>query len=755
MSYINSRKHGHRQQPSLRNGITFAALALALPVGASAQETAQTLPEVNVTATTESSYKADTAASTKYTAPLVDTPKSITVITEQVLRETNALTLQDALRTVPGITFGMGEGGNPVGDRPFIRGYDSQSATYIDGLRDPSSQSRDMFNVEQVDVVKGPDSAFSGGGAIGGSVNLTSKQARLGNSADIGLGLGTANYKRATVDVNRQLTDHAAVRLNVMKEDSDVAGRDEVYNDNLGAAISVGLGLGTATRIGLDYYHYESDGLPDYGIPYNNPYSATSAAPRNVSYNGDGGPLNVDRENYYGLKDRDFRETRVDSATIRLEHDLNDKWTIRNRTRYTDSLNKYVATNPGDSNGLNLTNSSITAGSGVNAGSVPAGYLWRSQKSRHSTSEGLINATELTGELEAWGMKHNLTMGIEFSSTDVDSRGYAVNGFSAASISDPDADDPWTGTVGRAIAGTKVKTKTQAAYIFDTVTLHKQWLLNAGARWDHFDTKQTPYNIDGSAFTSSQISQIGKSDTYFWSWQAGVVFKPTESSSVYLNYATSANPPGITTADGTDNLSAVNQNLQPEETRSYELGTKWNLLDNRLSLSAAVFDMKKTNAKVSVSSTVMDTVGTQRIKGFEIGVSGAITKQWNVSAGYTRLDSELADPGPLSADKGNKFPNTPEDSFTLWSSYELMPKLVLGGGAYYMSKVYGNTANTKWVPSYWRFDAMASYEINKMVSLRLNVQNLFDKTYYDKAYSTHMVSVAPGRQAILTANLKF
>lgn len=763
MAHIKHQKHAVRRQPQLSQSAALTALALALPASTFAQSV-QTLPEVKVSAEAEGSYKVESAASSKYTAPLVDTPKSITVVTEQVLRETNALTLQDALRTVPGITFGMGEGGNPSGDRPFIRGYDSQSATYIDGLRDPSSQSRDMFNVEQVDVVKGPDSAFSGGGAIGGSINLTSKQAHLGNSADIGLGLGTANYRRATVDVNRQLADTVALRLNVMKEDSDVAGRDEVYNDHLGAALSFNVGIGTPTRIGVDYYHYETDDLPDYGIPYNNPYAATSA---NAIYNGDGGPLHVDRENFYGLKDRDFRETEVDSGTLRIEHDINDKLTIRNRTRYTRSLNDYVVTNPGDSSGLNVTNGNITVGTGANTTTLPAGFLNRSSKNRHSVSEGYVNATELTGEFQTGFIKHNFATGIEFSENEVDSRGYTVTGTningvqylgaSFANIANPDADDAWNGTVTRATAGNKIKTNTQAAYLFDTLTLHKQWLLNVGARWDHFDTKQTPYNVDGAALTANQLRQRGKSDTYFWSWQAGLVFKPLENGSIYLNYATSANPSGITTGDGADNISAANQNLEPEETRSYELGTKWNLLDNRLSLSAALFDMKKTNAKVTVATEIMDTVGTQRIKGFELGVAGAITKQWNVSAGYTRLDSELSDPGPTAAatDKGNRFPNTPKDSFTLWSSYELMPKLVLGGGAYYMSKVYGNTANTKWVPSYWRFDAMASYEINKTVSLRLNVQNLFDKTYYDKAYSTHMVSVAPGRQAILTANLKF
>jgi catecholate siderophore receptor len=710
-----------------------------------AQQDEPTLPEISVTASPDVGYKADAAASTKFTAPLLDTPKSVTVITSEVLQETNATTLKDALRTVPGITFSSGEGGNPEGDRPFLRGYDTQSSTYIDGLRDPASQSRDLFNVEQIDIVKGPDSAYSGGGAIGGSVGLSSKQARLGNSADVSLGLGTAQYKRATVDLNRQLTDHAAVRLNLMKEKSDIAGRDDVDIDHLGAAASFSVGLGTPTRAGVDIYHYETDDMPDYGIPYNNPYGATSA---DAVFNGDGGPLHVDRDNFYGLKDRDFRKTRVDAATVRIEHDLAPGWTIRNRTRYSDALNDYVVTNPGDSRGLNLTDHNVMIGSDA----VLPGQIWRSQKSRHSTSESLINATELTGVFETGSVKHSLAAGLEFSSAEVDSRGYAVTGFSAADINHPDADDPWTGSVTRATAGSKIKTKTRGIYAFDTLTLTPQWQLNLGVRWDHFDTRQTPYTTDGAAPNAANYL---KSDSKFWSYQAGVVFKPVENGSIYLNYATSANPSGISTGDGTDSISATNKDLDPEKTRSIELGTKWNLLDDRLSLSAAVFDMEKTNAKVTVATGVMDTVGTQRIKGVELGVAGKLTSKWQLFGGYTYLDSELSDPGPLSADKGNRFPNTPTDSFSLWTTYEVLPKLFVGGGAYYMSKVYGNTTNTKWVPDYWRFDAMASYEVAKNVNLRLNIQNLTDKTYYDRAYATHMVSVAPGRQATLTVNLKF
>ncbi|TLS18501.1 MAG: TonB-dependent siderophore receptor [Betaproteobacteria bacterium] len=767
MAYIQSHKHAPDQQPRFKRSAAFTALALAVPGVALAQQE-QTLSTVSVTAETET-FKADTAASTKYTAPLVDTPKTLTVITKEVLQQTNATTLQDALRTTPGITFGMGEGGTPAGDIPIIRGFKSEANFFIDGLRDPSSQSRDMFAVEQVDVTKGPDSAYSGGGAVGGSINLSTKNARLGNFGDASIGVGTANYKRATADINRQIGDHMAARLSLMKEDSDVAGREAVWNKKDGVAASLAAGLGTPTRASLSVYHYQTEGLPDYGIPYNNPIAkyatvaqgtggstattpptvAPTLNPTAVAKNGDGGPLNVNRNNFYGLVNRDFSRTEVNSQTLKLEHDINDKWTVRNSTRFTQTKNDYVVTNPGDSNASIVTGTTLP----------------RSSKNRNSTSDSVINATELVGEFFTGDIKHNIATGIEFMHNEVDSRGYTVTGASNANIQNPNPNDPWTGTVTRNTAGTYTRTASRGIYVFDTLTLNKQWLLNLGLRDDEFRTSLDGYTTNGTKSTTVPL----QSRSSFTSYQAGVVFKPKDNGSIYANYATAANPSGITASDGSDNLSLTNKDLEPEEVRSLELGTKWNLFNNKLALTGAVFNIEKTNAKISLDANTMATVGKQRINGYELGFAGNLTDKWQVTGGYTYMDSELVEPGPSywsksgtnwrynanAENKGNKVPNTPEHSFSVWTSYRILPQLTIGGGAYYVSKVYGDAANTKWVPSYWRADAMATYQVDKNLSLRLNVQNLFDEVYYDKAYASHMVSVAPGRQAILTANYKF
>jgi catecholate siderophore receptor len=764
MAYIQSHKHAPDQQPRFKRSAAFTALALAVPGVALAQQE-QTLSTVSVTAEADS-FKTDAVSSTKYTAPLVDTPKTVTVITQEVLQQTNATSLQEALRTTPGITFGMGEGGNPAGDNVYIRGFNAQTNTYIDGLRDPGSQSRNMFAVEAVEVTKGADSAYSGAAAVGGSINLVSKSARLGNFGEVSAGLGTDKYVRGTADINRQISDTAAVRLSLLKEKGDVPGRNAVDYDHLGANISAAFGLGTATRVTAGLYHYETDDMPDYGIPYNNPY--TSGA--NTQYNGDGGPLNVNRNNFYGLKGRDFRKTNVDSASVKVEHDLNDKWTIRNATRYTKSLNDYIVSNPGDSSGLNITPGNITVGTGGATTTVPSGFLNRNQKNRHSVTESIVNDTQLSGEFFTGTIKHNVTVGVEFTRTETDSRGYSVTGANIngvqfggapfANVANPNPNDPWNGTISRATSGSIITTNTSGIYAFDTLTLNKQWLLNLGLRHDSFRSFVDYYTTNGAA----PSADLGTKSS-FNSYQAGVVFKPRENGSVYLNFASAANPSGATMGDGVgDNLSGTNaanlsiKDLEPEKVKSVELGTKWNLLGNKLALTAALFDIEKTNAKVQVDASTYATVGKQKTTGYELGFAGALTDKWSVFGGYTHINSELVEVGPLAANqasKGKQFPNTPEDSFSLWTSYRVLPKLTIGGGAYYVSKVFGNTANTKWVPDYWRYDAMATYQVDKNLSLRLNIQNLTDETYYDKAYTTHMVGVAPGRQATLTANYKF
>lgn len=704
---------------------------------------------------TASGYDVKRSASTKYTADLVDTPKSVQVIPSEVIRDQAASTLTDVLRNTPGITFGAGEGGNPLGDRPFIRGYDAQSSTYVDGLRDIGATSREVFNLEQVEVVKGSDGAYGGRGGAGGSINLISKTAKLENFSNASLGVGTDNYYRGTVDGNWQLSDSIAFRLNGMYHDADVAGRDEVNEHRWGVAPTISFGLGTPTRLSLSYYHLTTDDLPDSGIPYAYP-STWINNPANRNRPGYDptrqltGPADVDRNNFYGLTS-DYRKTTSDMATIGFEHDFNDRLTLRNTARYTKSDQEYVWTQPDDSQG-NVLN----------------GRVWRRANTRKSDVEALANQTELVGELDTGSFKHSFNVGVELSeergrkeSINVD-RGNgascnagvgAASAYRCTSLYAPNPQDPWVNPDDGEPAGNVARTKvaTRSIYAFDTITLSERWQAGLGLRLDDYSVKYT--HTDNS---------VRRRDDTLLNYQLGLVYKPTTNSSVYVSYATSSTPSSSDLGEGSGNSLAPGRgaaganaaDMAPEKNKTYEIGTKWDLLDDALSLTAAVFRTETTNARITLADGDYAMGGKKQVDGFELGVSGAVTPKWNIFAGYTFLKSKIKDDG-VAANTGNRFPNTPENSFSLWTTYQALPDLTVGAGAYYVDKQYGDTANQTYIPSYWRFDAMAGYRFNKRLNMQLNVFNLFNKTYYNKAYPAHYANIAPGRSAILSLNLSY
>ncbi|WP_371233339.1 TonB-dependent receptor [Pseudomonas sp. QE6] len=701
-------------------------------------------------------YNVEKSASKKYTAPLLDTPRSVTVVPQQVIKDTGALTLQDALRTVPGITFGAGEGGNPTGDRPFIRGFDAQSDTYVDGVRDTGAQSREVFNLEQIEVSKGPNSAFGGRGSAGGSLNLISKQAKAGNFTDGSFTYGSDQTRRYTLDTNQEFLDgNAAFRLNLMTHDQNVAGRQAVDASRWGIAPSLTFGLNGPTRVTVSHYHLESDDTPDSGIPY------AKSADRS-KHNPDK-PVNVDRDNFYGLEDRDFSKSRVDTSTITFEHDFNDNLSLRNTTRYGTSHQDYIMTQPDDSQG-NVNN----------------GTVWRRNNNRISTTTTATNQTDLFGEFYLAGFKNSFTTGLEFSREDSKRDGYTVDtntglnsnkcrpgivgapsGYNCTSLENPNPHDPWNGSITRNYKPLNTVGTTKAIYGFDTIDLNEQWQINAGVRFDSFET--TAKNHSASPATKFEDSSS------FWNWQAGVVYKPAPNGSIYASYATSATPPGSmldngNTSNAVDAFSVKN-NLEPEETTNYEIGTKWSFLDERLELTGAIFRTDKDNARILVAPQTYDNAGQSRVDGLELTASGKLTDKWKVFAGYSYLDSELVKAGKtgrngnitanVPSNDGNEMPNTPKNSFSLWTTYDVLPNATIGGGTFYVDKVYGDVANTMYVPDYWRYDAMAAYKLSKNVDFQLNVQNVFDKKYFDKAYASHYATQAAGRTVLLSTNFHF
>lgn len=773
---------------------------------------------VTDTAIDEGSYKSDKADSPKFTAPLVDTPRSVTIIPAQLIQDTGSATLSDALRAVPGITMGAGEGGNPQGDRPFIRGFDSQTSTYLDGVRDIGAQSREIFAIEQVEVVKGADSSMGGRGSAGGSLNLVSKTPKAERFVAASGTIGTDDYKRITVDINQPLNDFVGVRLNAMWHDQDVAGRDAIWSKRWGVAPSLTLGLNGPTSLTIGYYHLESEELPDSGIPYlytagNAPAGVTETRPAEHFTTIGGATVDRPRGAFYGLANRDFRNVDVDNLTARFQHQFDSGITIRNTTRYGHSTQSYVLSQPDDQQGN-------VYGTDATDPAKAGGLVWRRHNSRYSYSDGLINQTDLSGEFTL-GFKHSFAASLEFSEENAANGSFVSNPATGAAISTgstitprcttamidrfncttvaaPNPYDPWVSydsNTTNALAPivrsapktwTLSKVRSIGASFFDTITITDNLLINIGGRYDRYETEVSP----GLAATATTARDwISRKDD-LWNYQAGLIFKPTADSSIYISTSSSATPPGSYLAQGAEG-NALNTGsqvltdaLKIEKTKSYEVGTKWNLFDNSLALTLAAFQTETKNARATAENGLVAFIGERRIRGIELGFNGNITPEWSVFGGYTYMDAVILDGGITtttiggaayfgpSVNTGKPFPNTPKHSFTAFTNYAVTPAFTIGGGAIYMSKVYGGFQDKgartlsggalvipesfgRMVPGYWRFDASASYKINEAVQIQANVQNVGNKLYYDKAYTAHFANQAAGRTGMVTLNLRF
>ncbi|MDU9405495.1 TonB-dependent siderophore receptor [Pseudomonas sp. zfem004] len=665
-------------------------------------------------------FKVDEMSSPKFTAPLREVPKSITIINEALIKERGATSLTDVLRTTPGITLGAGEGGTPLGDRPFIRGFEASTDIQIDGLRDLGRMSHEAFNVESVEIVKGPGSAYNGRGSTGGSINLVSKAAKAEDFIAGSVTLGTDQLWRNTLDINQYLPEQdLAFRLNAMKHEADTPGRDDVEVKRWGIAPTITWGLQGPTRVTASYYHLETDDIPDQGHPIS---LITNK------------PADVDRDNFYGLVDRDFRKTSADLATLLIEHEFTPELTVRNTLRGGRSMQNYVMSRPVFANVAQERN----------------GLVGRGFRPRNVVNTSVLNQTDLFGTFHTGGIKHSYSAGLEVSrETITDKDKHAGNNGRPGNLYNPNPHDGgWTLLPGTGEVTSKYQTEVKSLYAFDTLELHEQWDLNLGLRYDDYDVKN---RVEGGASSSSEL----------WNYQVGVVFKPMPNGSIYLSYGTSSNPSGENTqsggADGAGagNLNGNKANLDPEKSRSVELGTKWDVFNEQLSLTAAVFRTEKTNARVTDPiSGLVALDGDQRVTGIEFGVTGRITDAWAIWGGYTYLDAEVVKSGGDGSNDGNRSKFIAPNSFSLWSSYDLTDRWTVGAGANYMDQRYMNDANTVSIDDYWRYDAMVAYKVNKNLDLQLNLLNLTDETIYDASHVGLFATVAPGRSAELTANFR-
>lgn len=676
-------------------------------------------------ATVEIDAGGEVVNSPKYTEPLRDIPQTINVIPKEMIEQQGATTLREVLSNVPGITFTAGEGGAPAGDNLTIRGFSARNDIYVDGVRDLGAQSRDPFNLEQVEVVKGPSSTFTGRGSTGGTINLVSKLPSLRPTYSGTLMVGNASTKRGTADINLPLGDSVAFRLNALAHDADVPGRDLVQNRRWGVAPTIAFGLTSNTRYSLGYLHLRQNNTSDYGIPW-------VPAANNALVEFRDRPAPVPRDTFYGFLDRDHEKLRSDMFTFRVEREFNDGMSIRNQFRYGFSKRDSMATPP-------------------RFASNDSTVINREMRSWIASDDIFDNQADITARFRTGSIQHAAVFGGSLSYEKND-RILRTAPNSQTTLFDPNPFDIYPGVITIDPRRPNVAANSQALYFFDTIKFTKRWEFVGGLRWDRFDVEGENAATVGSVPVLVPLERVD----HILSGRAAIIFKPIETVSLYGSFGTSANP----SLEGLL-YSPADARTGPEKTRTFEIGTKWDFFHSRLLLTGAFFVVNKTDARTaSVLPGEPPTLdGDQRVQGIEFSATGSVTRNWQVFTAYTFLDSEIVRSntaptnvnGVLISEVGKSLINTPENSFNIWSTYRF-DRLIFGGGLRYIGERFGNNINTRVVDSYWTADAMASYRVSKNLDLRLNMTNLGDKYYIDRIGGGHII---PGAGRLITLSSAF
>ena len=757
---IRSRKH-----PASRYIAALAMLSVAAPVAAlaadltDADHTTKEGKEVLVTGKHEK-YKADKVSSPKKTEALVDTPQTVAVIKRELLQEQNATTLTDALRNTPGITMQLGENGNTsAGDTFQLRGFSAQSSIFLDGIRDLGAVSRDVFNVEQVEVAKGAAGSDIGRGASAGYINLVSKLPALEHGDYLTVSGYSQGGARASLDTSFRLGKTSAARLNLMDQDIDVAGRSFVKNSGYGIAPSYAIGLGTDTRFYVFAQVLHQDNVPDGGISvigYPGFFNANAAIKAGAR---------VDRDNFYGSPN-DYEKVDADMLTSKIEHDFEGGVHFTNTTRYGQNTMNRV-----------LTGIGTNASSGITAPSADPS-TWIVSRSRQRVDQDnqiLANTTNFTTSLVTGSWTHDISSGVEL---DYESQKSLTFGsvFSApgqptvtnpaipaANLYHPNVNDQLPVPVATG-AYNDGNATTVSGYIFDTAK-HGPWLLSAGLRVDNYSIKTN--SAAASTTTVGSVVTPLKDGGTIASWNVGLVYKPRHNGSIYISYGDSLTPPGSAnfTLSATSS-SIANSAFKPTETDNLEIGTKWDLFHEHLSVTAAAYDTKAKN-ELALQDPVTLTysqVGEREVNGIELGLVGQITPQWQVTAGLQTLHTEIKEGTSGTNGAGASTRWSPDLTATFWTTYKLTKRLTVGGGASYTSDqklvvdptVVVQTVGLARIPKFWVANAMASYDLSRRLELQLNVYNLFNEDYIS-SLNNGGARVFPGQPltGTLTLNVKF
>jgi catecholate siderophore receptor len=761
-------------------------------------------------------------SSSKSTAPLLDTPQTITVINSKVLQQQNLLTLRDALSTLPGITFGAGEGGGGYGDSINLRGFSANNDITIDGVRDSAQYSRtETFNIQQIEVYNGANSVFNGSGSVGGTINIVQKVPTAHDLTTISAGIGTDNYYRGTIDANHMITDTVAFRINAVIHKNDIPGRNVEDYKRWGIAPSITIGINTPTRLTFMYVHQHDNNVPQYGVPY---FPQVGGKPAEIPYDA-----------YYGYKNIDTQKSTLDQGTMIFEHDFNDHVSIRNLTRYERVAQRTVVDPPQGTfalDGLCLSSTVTTANAdgsctvkvaasapnGAYTVTVPEGYYLASGPRgnvRDTVNDLGYDQLDLHANFKTGGIENNLVAGAAVTwehftlNTGRELRNangsdpYGTQGLPLIFIGDPSTTivGPATNVYGNNVYNGPVnfipstfqtgQRNDYAAYLFDTSKIGRYFEVNFGLRWERniSDARATTFNLATGQVGQATFVTSQHAANNLFSYRGGLVFKPLPNINIYAAYGNSQTP-SISTVNGSCTTGTVGTatfvnfcDVKPEKAKTYEVGIKAELLNNKLELTAAAFRNERSNFKVSSNDPTLPPQqvadGKSRVDGIALGATGNLTKAWTVFANYSYLKSKVlqgvsdrcvanptaADCVPLIAaapTAGGPLQQTPTHSGSLLTSDTWPFGLQLGYGLTYQGKFAIVTNPSALINGHYPMShaylthrLFAAYEVFEGLAVQLNVQNLTNEHYYTSIRNNGWAEPGPLRSFTASLNYSF
>lgn len=683
-------------------------------------------------------------------ANLMDVPQSVVVINRALMQSQGVTRLEDAVRNAPGVTIGSAEGGN-IGTNININGFSARTDIYLDGMRDRGQYYRDVFALEQVEVLMGPSSMLFGRGSTGGIINQVTKKPFLKQATELSAQATTNGLVRTTADVNTPFQENNAARVSAMFQVGKASTVDQTNVLDFGLAPTVKLGIGTPTEITLGAILQHRKDQVNYGVP-----------------NLNGFPLNAPRNTAYGFND-DYTEQDVIALQSLVEHKISPNMNIRNQTEFV-WVNTAVRETSGGfvgtlGNGNRFVAASNLTGNTPYSGQ-PLGNLWIRQLSRDRNINDITveNQTEVLSKFETGPVGHTLLMGIDLNYESYTNQQMSRTGtcFGNALPAGSVGCTPAGYTVGAnspsnvaTVLGNYASSSAWGAgfYANDTIQLLPELKVVAGLRWDYYAAQIANSVNRNNTAGSTTVAGLQQTDT-FLSVRGGIIYEPTPAQSYYVSYSTSFNPSleQLTSTTGT-------QNLPPENNKGVEAGVKYELFGSNLSLNGAVFSIIKNNARTANPDGTFSPTGNVQVSGARAGFAGRITPEWQVFGGYAYLNGVILQGLNYQNGQGNttgKVPlNTPRDTANLWTTYTFKETYEIGGGFFYVGQRYANNTNTVVVPAYTRVDLTAAYK-QPAYDVRLNVYNLFNTVYYDGVIASDggRAVVGSGLTGMITLNYR-